>query len=91
MNTHSSSFLAPCSTQKTESGLIDRLRSAARKFRSARFQRSELRELQALDDRMLKDIGLSRSELRSIGAELHGTAPATRLCVLRQLERQARP
>lgn len=40
--------------------------------------RSELRQLQALDAATLRDLGLTRSELGSVHAELTGRAAATR-------------
>ena len=41
------------------------------------------RELEALDDHMLRDIGVHRSEVSSLVAELIGAAPATRRAAMR--------
>ncbi len=45
-------------------------------------RRKLMRELEALDDRMLRDIGLHRTELGSVVAELMGDAPSTRRHVM---------
>jgi uncharacterized protein YjiS (DUF1127 family) len=47
----------------TVSGLMARLGSAFARFLAARRERAQMRELMALDDHMLKDIGLHRSEV----------------------------
>jgi uncharacterized protein YjiS (DUF1127 family) len=49
------------------------LRQTVRAFESWRAVCRAERELHALDDRTLKDIGLTRSEIRSIAREQHGT------------------
>lgn len=48
----------------------------------ARRQRSLVRELEELDDHMLRDIGLHRTEIGSVVAELVGAAPLTRRKVM---------
>ena len=57
---------------------VDTLRAFTEPALSARRQRAALRELEALGDYMLHDIGIHRSELRSIVAEMAGAAPVTR-------------
>ena len=49
-----------------------------------RRRRAALQELQALDDRMLRDIGIWRAEIDSVAAELAGDAPPTRLRTMRR-------
>ena len=61
------------------------LRNTAAAWHRSRRQRTALRELDVLDDRMLQDIGVRRSELQSLVAELHGAAPVTRLAALRSM------
>ncbi len=58
--------------------LVGRVRARFEAMRRAGQRRSALRQLEALDDRMLHDIGIHRSELESFLAELDGTAPVTR-------------
>jgi uncharacterized protein YjiS (DUF1127 family) len=56
-------------------------------------RRAMLHELEALDDRMLKDIGLSRSDLpAAVDRSLNGVIlPAGRLAGASPLLREARP
>lgn len=67
--------------RRTDSGLFAVLRRLAARFNEARRRRAALRELAGLDDRTLRDMGLTRSELDSAVAESMGKAPRTRLCV----------
>ena len=50
------------------------LRAAARRYRQYRLEQRTYRELMALSDRELEDVGLSRSMLRSVAhnAATHG-------------------
>ena len=43
------------------------------------------RGLADLDDRMLADLGVSRSEIASIEAEAHGASPSTRLRIVLEM------
>lgn len=54
------------------------LRLARRRFRQA----AQLRQLQALDAAALRDLGLDRSEIGSVHAELHGRAAHSRRIVV---------
>lgn len=60
----------------TLTGFIDRWRAHAKR-------RARHIELANLSDRMLRDLGLRRSELTSVLAESEGCAEVTRLRVLR--------
>ena len=61
-------------------------RAIARQMYARRRQRQEARAtcdaLRGLDDRMLRDLGLDRSEITSIAAEVTGEAEHTRVRVL---------
>ncbi|MBG9390521.1 DUF1127 domain-containing protein [Caenimonas aquaedulcis] len=48
------------------------------RWRAAREREMERREWRLLDDRTLRDLGLSRGELDSWAAEERGLAPVTR-------------
>lgn len=54
------------------------LREAATRRRTARALRAQRRLLAGLDERTLKDIGLHRTELDSVCAELEGLAEPSR-------------
>jgi len=58
--------------------LTRRLRGAHRRWRRARQADATARVLTQLDDRLLHDLGLDRSELLSTAAELHGQAARER-------------
>jgi uncharacterized protein YjiS (DUF1127 family) len=63
----------------------DALRGAVAKWRAGRMARAACAELARLDDRTLSDLGLHRSELPSVAAELAREADATRRRVLLSL------
>jgi uncharacterized protein YjiS (DUF1127 family) len=52
-------------------------------WQRARQARATVQSLDALDERLLHDIGLHRSELLSVAAEVHGQAERERLHALR--------
>jgi uncharacterized protein YjiS (DUF1127 family) len=54
------------------------LRLAGRRLRQA----AQIRQLQSLDASALRDLGLDRSEIGSVHAELHGRAAPTRRLVV---------
>jgi uncharacterized protein YjiS (DUF1127 family) len=58
--------------------LTARLGSVYRGWQRARRMRATVRAMSALEDRVLRDIGLDRSELLSAAAELHGHAERQR-------------
>jgi uncharacterized protein YjiS (DUF1127 family) len=51
-------------------------------WRRARRERTSDRALRELDDRTLRDLGLTRGEIASLGAELGGVAEPTRVWAL---------
>ena len=63
-------------TRPATATVMDRLSAAVRSWwhshQEKRRQRETIRTLQVLDDRMLKDIGLNRSEIESIAARGDG-------------------
>lgn len=58
--------------------LTRRLRAIARLVARRRRARRRFEDLRHLDERTLRDLGLTRSELASVVAELGGRAAATR-------------
>lgn len=60
------------------------LRVSAAAWQRGRRRRAMQRELDALDERLLRDIGVQRSEVSSLVAELTGAAPATRRAAMRR-------
>ncbi|MEZ5592385.1 MAG: DUF1127 domain-containing protein [Gammaproteobacteria bacterium] len=68
------------------------LRRVFRSFHSGRQRRAALRELQSLNDHTLRDLGLSRAEIRTVVDELFrlrkhesDSAPDTRLPIIQEL------
>lgn len=62
--------------------LADSVRQAHLAWQRRRAERAACDALNALDARLLRDIGLDRSELSSVAAELHGGALPDRRRVL---------
>ena len=60
------------------SGIAAGLRAALRWYRKRRAARATIGELRALNDRMLADIGLHRSEIRSVVTEVYQGTTAER-------------
>jgi uncharacterized protein YjiS (DUF1127 family) len=56
-------------------GLVPSLRAATRGFRRWRQRQRAIRDLQVLDDRTLKDIGVSRGEIGSVVGDLMAGRP----------------
>ena len=65
------------------------VQSIAEAAARARRQRKLMCELEELDDHMLHDIGVHRTEIGSVVAEVIGAAPATRRRVMRSAAGQA--
>jgi uncharacterized protein YjiS (DUF1127 family) len=83
MNTSVQTLHAPNALQRFVHTVVAALRSTAAAWQRFRRRRTMLRELETLDDRMLRDIGIHRSEVSSLVAELTGAAPATRRAAMR--------
>ncbi|HQR20933.1 MAG TPA: DUF1127 domain-containing protein [Burkholderiaceae bacterium] len=65
--------------------VIDAAHRALASWRRARDAHATYRALSRLDARTLRDVGLDRSELRSVAAELAGEADRSRIQALRSL------
>ena len=78
MNTSVQTLHAPTALQRFVHAVVAALRSTAAAWQRCRRRRAMQRELESLDNRMLRDIGIHRSEVSSLVAELTGDAPATR-------------
>jgi len=85
MSTSIHTLHAPTALQHFVWVMVAALRNTAAAWKRSRRRRSRLRELESLDERMLRDIGVDRSELQSLVAELTGDAPATRRAAMRCL------
>jgi uncharacterized protein YjiS (DUF1127 family) len=85
MSTSIQTLHAASPLQRFVFAVVAGLRSTAAAWQCRRRRRAALRELESLDDHILQDIGVHRSELQSLVAELVGAAPATRLAALRSL------
>jgi uncharacterized protein YjiS (DUF1127 family) len=83
MSTSVQTLHAPTALQRFVHSVVAALRSTAAAWQRIRRRRAMQRELESLDDRMLRDIGVHRSEVSSLVAELIGTAPATRRAAMR--------
>ena len=83
MSTSVQTLHAPTALQRFVHAVVAALRSTAAAWQRIRLRRAMLRELESLDDRMLRDIGVHRSEVSSLVAELIGAAPATRRAAMR--------
>jgi uncharacterized protein YjiS (DUF1127 family) len=64
--------------QRAWQALLRRLSRAYQQWLRARKAHATARVLNQLDDRLLRDLGLDRSELPSAAAELHGMAERQR-------------
>lgn len=60
-------------------GAIERVATACAAWQRQRFARAAVRALNGLDARTLRDLGLDRSELSSLAAELAGEAARQRV------------
>jgi len=87
MNTSIQTLHAPSALQRFVFATVAALRNTAAAWQRSRRRRAALRELEALDDHVLKDIGVRRSELPSLVAELVGAAPATRRAAMERRTR----
>jgi uncharacterized protein YjiS (DUF1127 family) len=75
---------APSALQRFVHAVLRALRGTAAAWQCSRRRRAMQRELESLDDHMLRDIGVHRSEVSSLVSELIGAAPATRRAAMRQ-------
>jgi uncharacterized protein YjiS (DUF1127 family) len=73
----------PSTLQRFVHAVVRALRGTAAAWQRSRRRRAMQRELESLDDRMLRDIGVHRSEVSSLVCELIGAAPATRRAAMR--------
>ena len=81
MNTLAPSRPFTSTLQRGVQSMRQSLQALAAAWQTRRRRRTSLRELEGLDEHLLRDIGLKRSELSSVVAELTGTAPTTRRLV----------
>ena len=89
MNTLVQPHHATTTSRRVAHSFVDTLRALTAAWQRAHRQRVALSELEALSDHMLHDIGLHRSELSSVVAEVIGTAPATRRRVVQAMDGRA--
>ena len=85
MSTSIQTLHAASPLQRFVFAVVVGLRSTAAAWQCRRRRRAALRELESLDDHILHDIGIHRSELGSLVAEVIGAAPATRRAAMRSL------
>lgn len=78
MSTSVQTLDAPTALQRFVHAVVAALRSTASAGQRIRRRRAMLRELESLDDRMLRDIGVHRSGVSSPVSWRIGAAPATR-------------
>jgi uncharacterized protein YjiS (DUF1127 family) len=78
MNAYNPSIQHTTAWQRIVQSIADVAQRATEATARARRQRKLMSELEALDDHMLRDIGVRRAEIGSVVAELIGAAPATR-------------
>jgi uncharacterized protein YjiS (DUF1127 family) len=77
---------SPTALQRFVHAVVAALRGTAAAWQRNRRRNAAIRELQSLDDHLLHDIGLHRSEISSMAAEVIGAAPATRRATMRSLQ-----
>ena len=83
MTTNNPTILPAATARSIVQSIVDAARRAVDAVAGAWHRRRLLRELEAIDDRTLRDIGVQRAELGSLVAELTGAAPLTRRRVAR--------
>lgn len=78
MTTCNPTIRQPSFTQRIVQSIADGARRVVEAVSNGYRRRQLIGELERLDDRTLRDLGLQRSELGSVVAELMDDAPATR-------------
>jgi uncharacterized protein YjiS (DUF1127 family) len=87
MTAYNPSIQHPTVWQRIVQSIAEVAQRATEEAARARRQRKLMRELEELDDHMLRDIGVRRAEIGSIVAEVVGASPATRRRVMQPANR----